>query len=253
MAIKIFLSPSDHGVGANRCLHSGCYEDKHTRPIAESCAKYLKENGFDVKIGVANQNLTTRCEDSNKFGADLHVPIHTNAAGSESARYLAFLFYADNDKYRKLFNAIAPAIEEIYPGNKKSVFSVRKDLAEVTKPNATTLYCEFGFHTNKKDCDEFIHNHDLIGKALAKGICKYFGVTYQEKKDEWIKDNVGWWYRHADGSYTKNNWELINNKWYYFDERGYMVENTILFVDGKYYAILPDGHMGMTDASGALK
>ena len=44
MAKKVFLSPSDHGVGQNKCLHSGCYEDKHTRPIAEVCAKHLKNS-----------------------------------------------------------------------------------------------------------------------------------------------------------------------------------------------------------------
>ena len=38
----------------------------------------------------------------------------------------------------------------------------------------------------------------------------------------WIKDNVGWWYRNADGSYTTNGWQLINNVWYAFDNVGYM-------------------------------
>jgi hypothetical protein len=43
-----------------------------------------------------------------------------------------------------------------------------------------TLYCELGFHTNKKDCDEFIHEPEIVGMALAKGICKYLGVTFKE-------------------------------------------------------------------------
>lgn len=38
----------------------------------------------------------------------------------------------------------------------------------------------------------------------------------------WIKDNVGWWYRNADGSYTTNGWQLINGLWYAFDNVGYM-------------------------------
>lgn len=52
----------------------------------------------------------------------------------------------------------------------------------------------------------------------------------------WIKDNVGWWYRHTDGSYTKNDWELIGGEWYYFNEKGYAVENQwILWKDTWYY------------------
>ena len=38
---KIYISPSNHETGQNKCLRSGCYEDKHTRPIAEVCKKYL--------------------------------------------------------------------------------------------------------------------------------------------------------------------------------------------------------------------
>ena len=184
MAKKVFLSPSDHGEGKNKCLHSGCYEDKHTRPIAEACAKYLKASGIEVKIGTANQSLNARCKDSDKFDADLHIPIHTNASASKEARYLMFMFYGDNEKYRKLFDAVAPELEKIYPGNKESKFAVRTDLAEISKPRAMSLYCELGFHTNVIDCDSFIHNTDAVGKALAKGICKYFDVAFKEEKKE---------------------------------------------------------------------
>ena len=183
MAKKVYLSPSDHGVGNNKCLHSGCYEDKHTRPIAEVCAKHLKNSGVKVMVGEPNQGLYKRCNDSNNFGADLHVPIHTNAWSDPEMRYLMFMFYADNEKYRKVFNIVAPELEAVYPGLGKSKFAVRKDLTEVISPYAVTIYCELGFHTNQKDCDEFIHNPEVIGKALAKGICKYLGVDFAEKNE----------------------------------------------------------------------
>ena len=189
MAKKVFLSPSDHGVGNNKCLHSGCYEDKHTRPIAEVCAKYLKSSGIEVMIGTANQSLTKRCQDSDAFGADLHVPIHTNAWEPDT-RYLMFMFYADNSKYRRVFNAVAPELEAVYPGNVKSVFKVRTDLAEIKRPRAVSLYCELGFHTNKQDCDEFIHNPEVVGKALAKGICKYLGEGFCEPETEEKKNDT---------------------------------------------------------------
>lgn len=189
MAKKVFLSPSDHGVGQNKCLHTDCYEDKHTRPIAEVCAKYLKSSGIEVMIGTANQSLTKRCQDSNNFGADLHVPIHTNAWEPDT-RYLMFMFYADNAKYRSVFNAVAPELEAVYPGNVESVFAVRTDLAEITRPRAVSLYCELGFHTNKRDCDEFIHNSEVVGKALAKGICKYLGEAFSESETEEKKEDT---------------------------------------------------------------
>lgn len=177
---KVFLSPSDHGVGQNKCLHADCYEDKHTRPIAEVCAKHLENSGIEVMIGKPNQSLYERCRDSNLFGAELHVPIHTNAWSDPEMRYLMFMFYADNEKYRKVFNAVAPELEAVYPGHGKSRFAVRKDLAEITSPYAVSVYCELGFHTNRTDCDEFIHNPEVVGKALAKGICNYLDVAFKE-------------------------------------------------------------------------
>lgn len=206
MAKKVFLSPSDHGAGRNKCLHKDCYEDKHTRPIAEACAKYLKNSGIEVMIGTANQSLSKRCQDSDKFGANLHVPIHTNAWSDPELRYLMFMFYADKAKYRRVFNAVAPEMEAVYPGNVKAVFSVRNDLAEITRPAAVSMYCELGFHTNKKDCDEFIHNPEVVGKALAKGICKYLGVKFVEPQP--AKENIYRVFNSAGkqvGAYSKED------------------------------------------------
>ena len=181
MAKLIYLSPSNHGTGANKCKKSGCYEDKHTRPIAEVCARHLKNNGFDVVIAKTTQSMAARCSESDSKKAVLHVPIHTNAFSNESARYLMFMFYRDNDAYRKIFNAVAPYVEEVYPGKLKAKFAKRTDLYEINAPSAKSMYCELGFHTNRKDCDEFIHNPEMVGKALAKGICNYFGVKFKEE------------------------------------------------------------------------
>ncbi len=62
---------------------------------------------------------------------------------------------------------------------------------------------------------------------------------------QWLRAADGsnkWWYKHADGSYTKNNWELINSKWYYFDESGWM-KTGWLNVGGATYYLGADGAM----------
>lgn len=48
----------------------------------------------------------------------------------------------------------------------------------------------------------------------------------------WLQSGSRWWYRHADGSYTRNGWELINGSWYYFDAAGWMLSDTWI---GNYY------------------
>ena len=79
--------------------------------------------------------------------------------------------------------------------------------------------------------------------------------SFAQIQAEWKKNDKGWWYEEADGSYPTSAWKYINNKWYYFDNIGYMVENRWI---GNYYlgsdgAMLvstrtPDGYY--VDASG---
>lgn len=80
----------------------------------------------------------------------------------------------------------------------------------------------------------------------------------------WIKDSVGWWYRHADGGYTRNGWELINGAWYYFDGRGYATaDRWIKYKDCWYYLrenckmatgwLMSGGNWYFLDGSGAMQ
>lgn len=58
----------------------------------------------------------------------------------------------------------------------------------------------------------------------------------------WVQDQVGWWYRNADGSYPVHNWQLINDKWYYFGGNGYMMTGWVQLGD-KWYYLDPSGAM----------
>ena len=57
----------------------------------------------------------------------------------------------------------------------------------------------------------------------------------EKPTDKWITSGNRKWYRHADGSYTKNDWELINGKYYRFDEEGWMVTGWKKINDIWYY------------------
>ena len=75
------------------------------------------------------------------------------------------------------------------------------------------------------------------------------GVDRSLSYGKWIKDEKGWWYRRADGSYPKNTWgyEEYNGKsyWYYFLDSGYMATGWVDLNGSKYYLFSgSDGWMG---------
>ena len=65
-------------------------------------------------------------------------------------------------------------------------------------------------------------------------------------KKGWQKDDKGYWYARANGSYPKGQFEYIdeNKSWFYFDESGYMYSDKWLkHTDGKWYYFDKDGYM----------
>ena len=62
----------------------------------------------------------------------------------------------------------------------------------------------------------------------------------QKETDKWIQSSGRWWYRHADGSYTRSGWEYIGGKWYYFDQNGWMVTGWQK-VSGSWYYMESNG------------
>ena len=76
---------------------------------------------------------------------------------------------------------------------------------------------------------------------------KWIGNYYVDSNglytpDKWVLTNGKYWYRHQDGSYTKNDFEVIEGQTYYFDSNGYMV-NGWKQVGTDWYYFNKAGHM----------
>lgn len=81
------------------------------------------------------------------------------------------------------------------------------------------------------DFDGFSHAEEILS---ADEPVMYAAAS--SSGGQWIQESSGrWWYRHADGSYTKGNFEYINGKWYFFNEYGWMQTGWLTFKGRKYY------------------
>lgn len=179
MAKKIYISPSNQY--ANTYSYGNTNEMEQCNRIAEALEVALKRNGYEVKRAPKGQDMTKSINESNAWGADIHIPVHTNAGGSKGALVMVYAKIDANLKYAQpVYNKLAA----ISP--KGGGYGVRRDLdvcgyrlAEIQKTKATAVYVEAEFHDNAELAKWIINNVTKIAEAICKGICEGDGKTYK--------------------------------------------------------------------------
>lgn len=179
MAKRIYLSPSDQN--ANHYAYGGTNEMVQCRRIADACEAALKRCGFEV-INNQRADMEGRVEESNAWGADLHIPIHTNGFNGVVAGTRIMSYDLSGEGY-KASKAVFDVLSPLTPGTSENV-SAHPGLYEIRNAAAPTVYVEAEFHDVPKIAKWIIENVVLIGEAIANGICNYFGYKYIEPADE---------------------------------------------------------------------
>ena len=174
---KVFLSPSNQY--DNRYAYGDTTEGVQCGKIAQACREALERSGVTVKL-MHDESMQEKCAASNAFGADLHVPIHTNAFNGTVSGTRMFC-YAEGGEGQKACKAIFNRLAPVTPGTSENI-RVDASLYEVRVPAAPTAYIECEFHDNPTASKWIVENTGLIGETIARGICDYFGVTFQEKE-----------------------------------------------------------------------
>lgn len=177
MSKKVFLSPSNQY--DNHYAYGNTTEAVQCGKIAEACKAALIRNGIDVML-MHDESMQEKCQKSNAFGADLHVPIHTNAFNGSVSGTRMF-YYVDGGEGHKACKAIFARLAPVTPGNSESI-RADASLYEVRVPSAPTAYCECEFHDNANTAKWIVENTTLIGETIAHGICDYFGISFNDGK-----------------------------------------------------------------------
>lgn len=173
MSKKIYISPSSQP--ANTYAVGNTNEQEQCRRIAVALEKELDRCGFNAKTGISD-SMYTRVPESNAFGADLHLPIHTNAFDGKVAG-LRIMVYKKGGEAEQIAKAIMNTLAPITPGESDGI-SVYPGLYEVKNSNAICVYIEVGFHDNPEEAQWIIDHTQDIAAAIAKGLCRHYGVKY---------------------------------------------------------------------------
>lgn len=171
---KVYLSPSNQT--DNRYAYGNTTEAVQCGKIADACRAALERSGVTVKVGHM-PSMQDKCKESNAFGADLHVPIHTNAFNG-SVMGTRMFCYNGAGRGMAACKAIFARVAPLSPGTSESI-QVNPKLYEVRVPKAPTTYLECEFHDTVEGAKWVVENAATIGEAIAHGICDYFGVAYK--------------------------------------------------------------------------
>ncbi|MBQ8616298.1 MAG: N-acetylmuramoyl-L-alanine amidase [Clostridia bacterium] len=188
---------------ATKCTESMCCEMKHCWQIGEALEKELVARGYQVKMAdkkyrkgwpssKATQNTKDAMAELLAWAPDLHIAIHTNAAGaSVRGIRIGYPNIANNAgetvrvaESKRLAELVVKTNKAIYPAPEK-VVTTTYNYYELNKPDCPAIYIEAAFaNTNKQDA-EWVHgNIERIATAYADAIDQWSGKTAATKEEE---------------------------------------------------------------------
>lgn len=216
-----------HGVSLDGSWDSGCVYNGHTEAglmlkITKAAVKYLRKSGVTVISDADNGNNKNMIEDvrwANRVGCDLYVSIHCDYSGAPNG--VMPLYVSGSGK--KLGKCLEKSIKKDLKMKSRGV-QKRTDLWELNGTDMTACILETG--SIKGDLATLKGKPDTYGKAIAKGICAYLGVTFKEgsktKPKETYRVRKTW----KDAKSQKGAFSSLTNAKKCADKNGYSVFNS---------------------------
>ena len=172
---KIYLSPSSQK--ENTYVVGNTNEMEQCYKMARYAKKALKRNGFLVKMpSQEGQSYQKSTNESNKWGADFHIPIHTNGLFGNTLGTMVMVRQKKGATLN-MGNCLLNSVGGITPG-KDFELMVINDLYELNHTTAKAVYIEVEFHDNVKGAKWIIKNSKKAGESIAKGICDYYKIEF---------------------------------------------------------------------------
>lgn len=179
MIPKIYVSPSDQVKNAYAAGNTN--EAVQCRKIATTLVDALSRCGMEAMTNLT-ASMQERVAESNRWGATLHVCIHTNAFNKTVSGTRIFSADTVGEGFaaaQAVFDRLAP----ITPGTSENVKSYPA-LYEIRYTTAPCVYVEVDFH----DVDEvalwIIDHTEEIAEAMCRGICDHYGYEYVPENGE---------------------------------------------------------------------
>lgn len=167
--MKVFLSPSNQP--RNRCV-LGHSEKDHCEELARLMLPHLASRGIQYRFRQPGHTMTMAGKDADSWGADLYLPIHTNATAAGKARGTTFGYYPGRMDSKEAGLVFVEHWKRVYPLPDR-VRVGTYTFTEARVPKAPSVYIELLFHDNLQDATWFHQNMELSARTLVDAIYDY--------------------------------------------------------------------------------
>lgn len=218
-----------HGVSIDGSWDSGCVYKGYTEAalmlkITKAAVKYLRKSGVSVISDADhgnNKNMIADVRWANNVGCKLYVSIHCDYSGAPKG--VMPLYVSGSGK--KLGKCLEKSIKKDLKMRSRGV-QKRTDLWELNGTDMTACILETG--SIKADLTTLAGKSDTYGKAIAKGICAYLGVTFKEGSKPKLKPKDTYRVRKTwkDAKSQKGAFSSLANAKKCADKYGYSVFNS---------------------------
>lgn len=227
MMSKTIAVHCGHGVSLDGSWDSGCVYKGHSEAklmlaITKAAVKYLRASGVKVQSDADhgnNKNMIADVRQANNSGVAMYLSIHCDYSGAP--RGVMPLYVSGSGK--KLAKCLEKTIKKDM-GMKSRGVQKRTDLWELNGTDMTACILETG--SIKGDLATLRDKSDAYGKAIAKGICSYLGVTFpaskKKPKAEVYRVRKAW----KDTKSQKGAFKDLANAKKCADKNGYSVFNS---------------------------
>jgi N-acetylmuramoyl-L-alanine amidase len=176
---KVFLSPSTQEW--NKYVNGGT-EEQYMNILADYMEPLLQASGIDYVRNDPAKNVLGAIDDSNAGQYDVHLALHSNAAGGNYAGRIqgVDVYYSPYSEFsKKLADIIAANMKDgTYPDPSRVKTEPTTSLAEVNRTKAVSVLAELGYHDNVTDAEWIKNNIPQIAESLVKSLADYFGIPF---------------------------------------------------------------------------
>ena len=175
---SVFLSPS---LQEWNPYVNGGNEEYYMNLVADAIEPYLKASGISYGRNTPSQTLSQAIAESNAGSYDLHLAIHSNAAGEQNSgriRGTDVYYYPTSSKGKRAAQIIAENYRDIYPLPDRVKTVASASLAELRRTKAPAVLIETAYHDNLADAEWIQENIGTIGRNLAMSIAEFLNVPF---------------------------------------------------------------------------